>query len=169
MFPKAQPGTYLTFRLNDQIFGLTIDRVREIVECDSTITPVPRTPSFMLGVMNLRGQVVAVVDMNEKLGLPSSQVTPDTCIIIVEVGDTAPVVLGVLVDGVEEVVDFCEDNLLAAPATGTSLPAEFLTGLARRDEGGFAMLLQVNYILGSKELGDLGEAQAASSRPPSQP
>ena len=145
-------GTFLTFHLHQEVFGLEITRVREIVEYDKTVTRVPRTPIFMRGVMNLRGNVVPVVDMNRKLGFDESEATPDTCVIIVEidVGDETMTV-GAIVDGVEEVLELGPEDILAAPPAGTLLAPELLSGLARRNEG-FVMLMRVEAILAPSEL-----------------
>ena len=161
-----QPGTFLTFKLNDETYGLTIDRVREIVECDSAITPVPRTPSFMRGVMNLRGNVVPVVDMNRKLDLPPTEPTPDTCIIILEIGaEEETLVLGVLVDGVEEVLELSAEDLLVAPPAGTSLRPEFLSGMAKTESGDFIMMVEIDAVLSPGELAPGAERAAAAAQP----
>lgn len=159
----AEPGTYLTFRLNEETFGVKIDRVREIVEVDSAITPVPRTPAFMKGVMNLRGNVVPVVDMNHKLGLPVTELTPESCIIIVEVGHgEEAMVLGAMVDGVEEVIEYGAKDLMAPPTGGTSLRPEFLAGLARRCDEGFVMLVRLDSVLAASKLHEFLNIEAAA-------
>jgi purine-binding chemotaxis protein CheW len=145
-------GTYLTFRLRDEVFGVEIARVREIVELDGAVTRVPRTPAFMRGVMNLRGQVVPVVDMNAKLGFEPASPTQDTCVIILEVlHEDEPLVLGAMVDAVREVVELSEDEVLAPPPSGTALRPEFLDGLVREGES-FVMLISVDAVLAAEEL-----------------
>lgn len=153
-------GTYLTFNLHGETFGLEITRVREIVEYNRAVTRVPRTPRHMRGVMNLRGNVVPVVDMNRKLGFDESETTPETCVIIVEVdAGEDKMTIGAVVDGVEEVLELGPDDILAPPPAGTALGPDLLNGLARRDEG-FIMLMRVEAVLAPEEL-----AATAASTP----
>src|SRR5512139_2898593 len=96
---------YLTFKLAEEVFALDISEVREVLDF-TAITKVPRTPEFMRGVINLRDNVVPVVDMRLKFGMTKTEKTVNTCIIIVEIaldGDTA--VLGALADSVQEVIE----------------------------------------------------------------
>ena len=96
---------YLDIQARDEVFALDISKVREVLDF-TAITKVPRTPEFMRGVINLRGNVVPVVDMRLKFGMTTTEKTVNTCIIIVEIyldGDTT--VLGALADSVQEVVD----------------------------------------------------------------
>jgi len=96
---------YLTFKLSNEIYALEIAKVREVLDM-TTITKVPQTPEFMLGVINLRGGVVPVIDMRLKFGLDKGQKTVNTCIIIMEVTiDQETTILGALVDSVQEVLD----------------------------------------------------------------
>lgn len=163
--PAAGNGTFLTFRLNNETFGVEITKVREIVEHDESITRVPRTPDFMRGVMNLRGNVVPVVDLNLKLGFPPTTPTEDTCIIIVEVdteGET--LVLGAVADAVEEVLEIQANDILAPPPAGTGLRPEFLTGLARRGDG-FVMLMRVDAVLAVSEIARVGALADRAAAP----
>ncbi len=150
---RAAPGTFLTFRLHDETFGVEILKVREIVELDRSITRVPRTPEFMRGVMNLRGHVVPVVDLNAKLGFSATPATADTCVIIVEVQQPGSdsMILGAVADAVEEVLTLGADEILAPPPAGTSLGPEYLTGLARAEHG-FILLMDVDAVLAEPRL-----------------
>ena len=98
-----ETNQYLTFKLDGEIFALGIDKVREVLDFVS-VTKVPQTPAFMRGVINLRGNVVPVVDMRLKFGMEKTEKTVNTCIIIAEItmdGDTT--ILGALADSVQEV------------------------------------------------------------------
>ena len=120
---------YLTFRLDEEVFGLDVGKVREILDM-TTITKIPRTPEFMRGVINLRGNVVPVVDMRLKFGLPAVENTVDTCIVVTEValeGETT--VLGALVDSVQEVFELEPGQIEPAPRIGTRLRTEFILGM----------------------------------------
>ncbi len=101
---------YLTFKLEEEIFALDISKVREVLDF-TAITKVPRTPEFMRGVINLRGNVVPVVDMRLKFGMTKTENTVNTCIIIVEINlDGETTVLGALADAVQEVIELGVDR-----------------------------------------------------------
>jgi purine-binding chemotaxis protein CheW len=142
---------YLTFKLEDEVFALDISKVREVLDF-TTITKVPRTPEFMRGVINLRGSVVPVVDMRLKFGLPKTEKTVNTCIIIVEIsldGDTA--VLGALADSVQEVIELEPGQIEPAPRIGTRLRTEFIRGMGKRDEH-FIIILDIDRVFSADEL-----------------
>jgi len=152
---------YLTFRLGEEIFGLDVGKVREILDM-TTITKIPRTPEFLRGVINLRGNVVPVVDMRLKFGLPTVENTVDTCIVVTEAaleGETT--VLGALVDSVQEVFELEPGQIEPAPRIGTRLRTEFIQGMGKRD-GKFIMLLDVDKVFSSDELSLVQEAGEAS-------
>ena len=142
---------YLTFRLNDEIFALGIDKVREVLDF-TRITRVPQVPEFMRGVINLRGSVVPVVDMRLKFGMPKTEKTVNTCIIIVEIKlDEETTVLGALADSVQEVLDLEPDQIEPAPRIGTRLSTEFIRGMGKRDEQ-FIIILDIDRVFSSEEL-----------------
>lgn len=155
---------YLTFRLEDEVFALEISKVREVLDF-TTITKVPRTPEFMRGVINLRGNVVPVVDMRLKFGMTKTEKTVNTCIIIVEIaldGDTT--VLGALADSVQEVIDLEPNQIEPAPKIGTRLKTEFIRGMGKRDEH-FIMILEIDKVFSADELSlvqDAGDAMPAA-------
>jgi purine-binding chemotaxis protein CheW len=156
---------YLTFRLGEEVFGLDVGKVREILDF-TTITKVPRTPEFMRGVINLRGSVVPVVDMRVKFGMSATEKTVNTCIIVAEVeldGDTT--VLGALVDSVQEVFELEPSQIEPAPRIGTKLNTEFIKGMGKRDER-FIILLDVDKAFSAEELSlvrDSAEARDIAS------
>src|SRR5512135_1635297 len=142
---------YLTFKLGDEVFALDIAKVREVLDFTS-VTKVPRTPEFMRGVINLRGNVVPVVDMRLKFGLTRTEKTVNTCIIIVEIsldGDTT--VLGALADSVQEVIDLEPDKIEPAPKIGTRLRTEFIKGMGNRNEQ-FIIILDIDKVFSVDEL-----------------
>ena len=147
----AGEGQYLTFFLSTDEFAVGILQVREIIGFD-TVTTIPRTPSWILGVLNLRGHVVPVIDLARKFGRGPTVIGPRTSIVIVEVtleGDQ--VVMGILVDGVGQVVDFARADLEPAPAFGTGLRIEFLKGVGKIDRK-FVLILDIDRILSADEL-----------------
>ncbi len=142
---------YLTFKLNDEIFGVDVAQVREILDCIK-ITKVPQTPDFMCGVINLRGSVVSVVDMNLKFGMSKTEKTVNTCIVVVEVTiDGATTVIGALVDSVQEVFEIEPQNIEPAPKIGTKLKTEFIRGMGKRDDD-FIIILDIDLIFSSEEM-----------------
>lgn len=145
---------YLTFTLEDEVFALDIHKVREVLDF-STVTKVPRTPDFMRGVINLRGMVVPVVDMRRKFGMPATEKTVNTCIIIVELalaGET--VVVGAMADSVKEVIDLEPEQIEPAPRIGTSLNTDFIRGMGKHNDG-FIIILDVDAVFSTDELADL--------------
>ncbi len=142
---------YLTFKLGEEVFGLDVGKVREILDF-TTITKVPRTPEFMRGVINLRGSVVPVVDMRVKFGMSATEKTVNTCIVVAEVeleGDA--IVLGALVDSVQEVFELEPNQIEPAPRIGTRLKTEFIKGMGKRDDR-FIILLDVDKAFSAEEL-----------------
>ncbi|MCX5810782.1 MAG: chemotaxis protein CheW [Proteobacteria bacterium] len=142
---------YLTFQLGEEVFGVDVTHVREILEF-TTVTKVPRTPEFMRGVINLRGSVVPVLDMRLKFGMTRTDKTVDTCIIVVEVsyeGETT--ILGALVDSVQEVFELEPDQIEPAPRIGIQLKTEFIRGMGKRDDR-FIIILDIDKVFSSEEL-----------------
>ncbi len=142
---------YVTFSLGEELFGVEVTRTREILSL-TPITKVPQTPDYLLGVINLRGQVVPVVDMRLKLGLPAGAETEDTCIIVVEVQvDGEAIIVGALADAVREVMEIRSDQIEPPPRLGTRLNTEFINGMGKIDEQ-FMILLNIDRIFNSEEL-----------------
>jgi purine-binding chemotaxis protein CheW len=142
---------YLTFKLGEEMFALDIAKVREVLDF-TTVMRVPRTPDFMLGVINLRGSVVPVVDLRRKFNMSVSENTVNTCIIISEVtvdGDTT--VLGCLADSVQEVIDLGPENIAPAPRIGTKLRTEFIKGMGKQNDR-FVMILDIDRVFSADDL-----------------
>ncbi|MDO9631082.1 MAG: chemotaxis protein CheW, partial [Humidesulfovibrio sp.] len=146
------------FTLGKEVFALDISSVREVLEL-TVITKIPRTPDFMCGVINLRGHAVPVMDMRLKFGMPASQTTVDTCIIIVEVdfeGDR--IIMGGKVDSVREVFDLTAEHIEAAPRMGTSINTDYIKGIGKQDEN-FVIILDIGKVFSAAELALAKEAQ----------
>jgi purine-binding chemotaxis protein CheW len=145
---------YLTFQLGDEVFALDVSRVREILEF-TRITQVPKTPDYMKGVINLRGNVVPVVDMRLKLGLAETVKTVDTCIVVVEVlSEGENIVMGALVDSVQEVIEIEHDQIEPAPKIGIQLNTDFVAGMGKKDDR-FVIILNMDKVLSSDELANV--------------
>ncbi|HVN95003.1 MAG TPA: chemotaxis protein CheW [Syntrophorhabdaceae bacterium] len=142
---------YLTFQLGDEVFALDVSHVREILEF-TTVTKVPRTPDYMRGVINLRGGVVPVLDMRLKFGMSLTEKTVNTCIIVVEVSfEGENIIMGALVDSVQEVFDLEPNQIEPAPKIGTQLKTEFIRGMGKRDDR-FIILLDIDKIFSSDDV-----------------
>ena len=159
-----QETTYLTFYLDNDLYGLSIHAVREVLECTS-ITKVPRTADYMRGVINVRGHAVPVVDLRTQFGLCEVEQTVDTCIIIVEIEMQAEsATIGMLVDGVQEVLEIPSENIEKAPRMGSSIDARFLQGIGKLEDT-FVILLDVQEVFSEEELGAVAESEALSMSP----
>jgi purine-binding chemotaxis protein CheW len=142
---------YLTFQLEEEVFAFDIAKVREVLDF-TDVTRVPQTPEFMRGVINLRGNVVPVVDMRLKFGMPATPKTVNTCVIIVEVTvDDEALVLGAMADSVQEVLDLEQNQIEPAPRIGTRLNTEFIRGMGKRGEE-FIIILDIDRVFSSTEL-----------------
>lgn len=126
---KAKPGQYLTFQLMNEQYGVAIETVREINQYGE-VTPVPRTPEYVKGVMNLRGKIIPVVNLRIKFGMSAQDISRDTCIIVI---DTAIGQVGMIVDSVKEVVDLEEAQIEPPPMLGNEKTMSFVRGMGKVD------------------------------------
>ena len=148
---------YLTFQLGGEVFAIDVFHVREILEFTS-VTKVPKTPDFMRGVINLRGSVVPVLDMRLRFGLTKTEKTVNTCIIVVEVSsDGENIIIGALVDSVQEVFELDPNLIEPAPRIGNHLRTEFIKGMGKKDDS-FIIILDAARIFSSEELVGITEA-----------
>ncbi len=142
---------FLNFKLLDEVFGVDVFQVREILEF-TKITKVPNTPDYLCGVINLRGAVVPVIDMRLKFGMPKPEITVNTCIIVLEVSiEDEKSIMGALVDGVQEVIEIDTLNIEPPPKIGTHLNTEFILGMGKHNDN-FIMLLNIDKIFSSGEI-----------------
>ncbi|MEW6379375.1 MAG: chemotaxis protein CheW [bacterium] len=142
---------YLTFTLGNELFAADIAKVREVLDFP-TITRVPRMPDFLMGVTNLRDNVVPVIDMRLKFGMTPTERTVDTCVVIVETELSGEqVTIGCLADSVEEVLDLPQDQIEPPPKIGLGLDTEFLKGMGKQGDK-FLMILDMDKVLSSSEL-----------------
>jgi len=155
----AEQQQYLTFLLADEEYAISILRIKEIIGYD-TVTSVPKTPAWIRGVINLRGNVVPVVDLAVRFGLAERPVTKTTCIIIVEWQmATQTTMMGVIADAVSQVMDIAASEIQAAPSFGTRVKVDYLQGMAEMGKK-FALLLDIDKILSGEDTTSLQEASA---------
>jgi purine-binding chemotaxis protein CheW len=144
------PDQFLTFLLGKEMFGVGILGIKEIIEY-RTPTDVPMMPPALRGVINLRGAVVPVVDLQQRFGRAASEVTKRTCIVIVEVANgNERQVLGLLVDAVSEVLEIAADDIAPAPAFGAGIRRDFIHGMGKVGER-FVILLDADAALSTQE------------------
>jgi purine-binding chemotaxis protein CheW len=144
---------YLTFTLGEEEYGAEILKVQEI-KGYSAITPIPNTPSYIKGVMNLRGTIIPVVDLRSKFGMIEAEYTRFTVIIVVMVGTK---IVGLVVDAVSDVLNIPLDDIQAAPDFGGQVNTRFINGMAKAGDK-LIVLLDIDKVLGTDDLVALGSA-----------
>lgn len=152
-------GQYLTFALAKELFAVDIHAVREIIEYGH-LTSVPMMPPSILGVINLRGAVVPVIDLGLRFGGSATLIGPRTCIVILEIatGDGLRVI-GMVVDAVSEVLELSAEQIEPAPSFGNRIRADFIRGMGKLDER-LVVLLDVGRVLSDDEIALLEHASA---------
>ena len=139
-------GKYLTFALANEEYGLESLKVREIIGYID-VTAVPQTPHFIKGVINLRGQVIPVVDLRAKFGMETTEVTEQTCIIVVEIAQgTRTCNTGIVVDRVQEVLDIAGSAIEEAPQFDASVNTDFILGMGKVGDS-VKILLDIDRVL----------------------
>lgn len=149
-----ESSQFLTFHVRDERFAIGILDVKEIIEV-TAMTRVPMTPEFIQGVINLRGNVVAVVDLSARLGRGRSDISKRSCIVLVEinVGESIQM-LGMLVDEVNEILEIPDENMQPAPDFGTDIRTDFIQSMARVADD-FVILLDICHVMSVVEIADL--------------
>lgn len=143
--------TFLSFKLGKEVFAASANNVVNILEL-KPITKVPYAPEYMSGVINLRGQVLPVIDMRIKFGMSPIEPTVDTCIIVLNITlENEEVKLGILVDAVSEVLELEDTQIEPSPTIGTKYKAEFIRGMYKKEES-FIMLLNLDLIFTKDEI-----------------
>ncbi|MEJ2033121.1 MAG: chemotaxis protein CheW [Deltaproteobacteria bacterium] len=149
---------YLTFTMRDESFAIEISNAREVLDV-FTLTPIPRMPVYLSGVINLRGNVVPVIVLGLKLGMAPIEQTKNTCIMVVEVAvNGVEVEMGILTDSVQMVLDLPSVEIEAVPKMGTGFDTDFIKGMGRQNEK-FLIILDINKILASEAQAALQETQ----------
>ncbi|MDX3773771.1 chemotaxis protein CheW [Chromatiaceae bacterium AAb-1] len=137
---------WVTFKLQEETYGINVMQVQEVLRY-TEIAPVPGSPDYVLGIINLRGNVVTVIDTRARFGLPTGEVTDSSRIVIIEAEKQ---VIGILVDSVAEVVYLKQSDIDTAPNVGTDESARFIQGVSNR-EGELLILVDLNKLLSDEE------------------
>ena len=144
----AEEFKAIVFRLADETYGIEVDKVRTI-ERMSPVTRVPKTPPFVKGVINLRGNVVPVIDLRGRFGLPEVEPDANTRIVIVNVADME---VGFIVDSANDVIDLTEDMIEDPPEIVGGVKAKYLRGVAKLEDGRLLVLLNLSEVLNKSEI-----------------
>ena len=144
-------GEYLTFKLDKDSYAIEIARVREVLDYEDP-TRVPRSPDFFVGIVNLRGEMLPVLDMRVILGVPDMPVTLESCVIVSDITvEEEQMTVGVLADSVQQVTAIPDADIKAPPKIGANVDVGFLNGIGKIDER-FVMILNMDKILSIEEL-----------------
>lgn len=140
-------GKFLTFFLSTEEYGIEILKVQEIIGV-MPITPIPRTPGFIKGVINLRGRIIPIIDLRMKLSMQEVKHTEETCFIVVKAHQMH---MGVVVDKVSEVLNIASENVEDAPSMGQEIHTEYILGIGKAG-GKVKLLLDIEKVLSDKDL-----------------
>ncbi len=146
-------GKLLTVQLGEQEYGIPILEAREVVGMQN-IDPVPKTPDFMKGVINLRGKIVPVIDLRLKFEMKAKEITKETCIVVVDIQGNFT---GIIVDQLIGVVTVDKEEYESSPQLGHNINAEFITGMVKLEER-VIIVLEIERILDNKELDEMKQA-----------
>lgn len=159
-------GKYLTFALGREEFGLEILKVREIIGY-MEITAVPQTPHHVKGVINLRGQVIPVIDLRVRFNMESAEITDESCVIVVEIQENnRKFSTGLAVDRVVEVLDIAGDDIEETPQFGSSVNTDFVLGMGKIGDS-VKILLDIDKVLTSEDISSfagIGNSQTYSTQ-----
>ena len=161
----SENALYLTFKLDDEIFSIDVSQVREVLDLPA-ITKVPKAPPYLRGVINVRGNVVPVVDLRTKFGITKAESTVHTRIIVMDLNmDEEQVILGAVADSVHEVLEISADRIEPPPRIGNRWRTEFIKGIGKQNDQ-FIMIMDVDSVFSSDMLALVAETGDDSASPP---
>jgi purine-binding chemotaxis protein CheW len=148
---KENVSTFLSFRLDKEFFAINVDSVLTILEL-RPITKVPNSPDYMKGVINLRGNILPVIDMHLKFGMKPIEFAKDTCIIVLSINiDNEMVQVGMLADAVDQVLEIKDSDIEETPSVGTKYKTEFVKGIFKLSDG-FIMLINIDLVFNTEDV-----------------
>lgn len=156
---RSEINQYLTFKLLDEVYAVKVTYIREVLSL-TRITKVPRMPDFMMGIINLRGKVVPVLDLTKKFGLGDTETTENTAIIVTMIaktgidGKSEELTIGMLSNSVQKVITIEPNDIQGPPKIGIAIDTAFITGMTQIDNR-FVIILDINKILTGTELSEL--------------
>jgi purine-binding chemotaxis protein CheW len=156
MEQKRETNSYLTFKLGEEEFGVHVSQVLNILEM-TKITEVPKSPDYMKGVINLRGMVLPVIDSRIKFGMPETEYTNNTCIVVMDLELENDIVhIGAFVDEVVSVIEIEQGQIEPPPSIGSRYKSDFIYGMAKVEDQ-FIMLLDMHKVLDNDEISQITE------------
>lgn len=162
---KNQIKSYLTFKLGNEEFAAHVSKVLNILEMTS-ITKVPKAPDYLKGVINLRGAVLPVIDTRIKFGMPETEYTNNTCIIVLDIDvDGESVHVGAIVDSVQAVLEIDNNQIMPLPTLGSRYKSEFIIGMAKVDER-FIIILNMDAIFSVDEITSIVDSNQSVAEEP---
>ncbi len=161
MSKKAKKGkidSYLIFELDNELFAIHVNKILSILEMKK-ITKVPETPDYMKGVINLRGEVLPIIDSHIKFNLSPMSISMKTSILVMELKreNAKAIKLGLMVDKVDEVLQIQKKKILAPPNIGAAYESSYITGMYKKDDKTFIMLIDIDKVLSIKEIVTMGD------------
>jgi len=145
---------YFTFYLKDELFCIEVAPIKEIIEY-LKITRVPMMQSFIMGITNIRGNVIPVIDLSDRLGLGKTEIVKKTCIVIVQAKlETTSIDIGILIDSINQVIDITTENIEKAPEFGSKIKENFINRMIKFNKE-FIDVLNLDTILDIKELAEI--------------
>ena len=151
-----ETNSYLSFKLGEEEFGVHVSQVLNILEM-TRITDVPQVPDYMKGVINLRGMVLPVIDIRIKFGMPETEYTNNTCIIVMDLEmDEETIHIGSIVDEVLSVHEIADNQIEPPPSIGNKYKSKFISGMAKIEEN-FVMLLDMQKVINTDEMHEMIE------------
>lgn len=143
--------SYLSYKVGNETFATNVKNVKEILESDK-ITKVPHSPSYIMGIINLRGTVLPIVDARIKFGLPKKEGDQSSCVLVLNIElDNEEIILGALVDSVLEVFEIEDSQIIPPPTYGSKYKTEFIAGMFKIQED-FVMLMDMNKVFSPEEI-----------------
>ncbi len=149
-FEHELAGKYLTIKLKDEFYGVPIRPIGDIIEIQE-YTEVPQTADYVKGVINLRGTVIPVIDLRKKFGMEEREYDKKTCIIVVSLDE---IQTGLIVDRVEEVLEFADEEIDPAPSMSSQVQVKFIAGIGKKEDEVY-ILLELEKILAEEEVDEL--------------
>ncbi len=157
----SRAGKFLTFFLANEEYGMEILKVQEIIG-RMPITPVPLTSKYILGVINLRGKIHPIMDLKIKFGMDQTQITDETCIIVIK---TASLMMGILVDKVSEVVNVASEDIEDTPSFGADINTDYLLGVGKTG-GKVRLLLDIEKVITTSDIIHMKKLAESSGQKP---
>ncbi|MDT8407261.1 MAG: chemotaxis protein CheW [Methylococcales bacterium] len=148
---------FLSFELAGEAYALKILKVVEIRGWEP-IRPIPNTPSFIKGALNLRGNIVPIIDLRERFALPAKECTPMTVVIVVNIEiEQQPLALGMIVDAVSDVLEIKAEDIRKTPPLGSAIDIRYMSGMVVKPDQKTVLLLNVDKLMAPEELEELGQ------------